>query len=358
MAARGYGFEEGTIIYFAVDYDSTDDEITNKILLHFQAVHSTLTALGSYRVGIYGTRNACSRVSNAGYAVTSFVSGMSTGFSGNLGFPLPENWAFDQISTITLGSGDGQIEIDNNIKSGRDNGVSKVIRTDEYIIEQALKDTTVGIFPFNEIVNYNIELDGESHVISDNLYYRLEYQASTELEFGKGNPGNTIAISRDGTPILTASVLNALASGESIANDLELDLDTRSLIYKFGANIGGSGFISTYISISSNLEVEYNYEITKPVALLSGTTIVPKIIFTLILKNPNNPTSPNLVPVETVEQYTSIEITTTEKAAIGISVVLVALAAIGASILSGGVGTSAAFSAAGLVITTMLISDN
>lgn len=108
---------------------------------------------------------------------------MSTGFSGNLGFPLPDNWAFDQISTITLGSGDRQIEIDNNIKSGRDNGVSKVIRTDEYIIE----------------------LDGESHVISVNLYYRLEYKASTELEFGKGNPGNTIAISNDGRLMMTSS---------------------------------------------------------------------------------------------------------------------------------------------------------
>jgi len=47
---------------------------------------------------------------------------MSTGFSGNLGFPLPEDWAFDQISTITVGAGDGAIEIDNNINSGRDSG--------------------------------------------------------------------------------------------------------------------------------------------------------------------------------------------------------------------------------------------
>lgn len=356
-AARGYGFEEGTIIYFAVDYDSTDDEITNKILRHFEAVYSTLTALGSYRVGIYGTRNACSRVSNAGYAVTSFVSGMSTGFSGNLGFPLPENWAFDQISTITLGSGEGQIEIDNNIKSGRDNGVSKVIRTDEYIIEQALKNTTVGIFPFNEIFNYNIERDGESHVISDKLYYRLEYQASTELEFGKGNPGNTIAISSDGTPILTASVLNALASGEFIANDLEFDLDTRGLIYKFGANIGGSGFISTYLSISSNLEVEYNYEITKPVTLLSGATIVPTIIFTLILKNPDNPTSPNLVPVETVEPYTFNEVTTPQLVAVGATAVFMLGAVLISGLISGGLLVPGTLTAGGIVIERLLATS-
>ena len=51
---------------------------------------------------------------------------MSTGYSGNLGFTLPENWAYDQISTITLGSGDGLIEIDNNIQSGLDSGASSV----------------------------------------------------------------------------------------------------------------------------------------------------------------------------------------------------------------------------------------
>ncbi|MFL2133326.1 glycoside hydrolase domain-containing protein [Desemzia sp. FAM 24101] len=357
-AAKGYGFSDGTIIYFAVDYDSTDDEITNSILPHFESVYSKITELGSYKVGIYGTRNACSRVSNAGYAVTSFVSGMSTGFSGNLGFPLPSNWAFDQISTITLGSGDGQIEMDNNIKSGRDNGASKVIRTDEYIIEQALKSTVKGIFPFSEIFNYSVELDGKTHVINDNLYYRLEYKASREIEFGEGNPMNTIAISSDGTPMMTTSLLNAIASGESIANDLELDLDTGSLIYSFGSNIGGTGFISTYISISSKLEVEYNYEITKPVTLLSGVIIAPKIIFTLVLKNTSNPNNPNLVPVETVEPYTVPQLTTTEKVAIGTTVVLIALAAIGASVVSGGAGAPAAFSAAGLVITTMLSSNN
>ncbi|MFY1676935.1 hypothetical protein [Streptomyces sp. WMMC905] len=47
---------------------------------------------------------------------------MSSGFSGNLGYPLPTNWAFDQISTVTVGSGSGAIEIDNNIASGRDTG--------------------------------------------------------------------------------------------------------------------------------------------------------------------------------------------------------------------------------------------
>ncbi|TKJ83752.1 hypothetical protein PaeCFBP13512_22310 [Paenibacillus sp. CFBP13512] len=137
VAANGFGFEKGTVIYFAVDYDAVDEEVTSHILPYFQALSNKMEALGSmYRIGVYGPRNICSRVSQAGYAVNSFVSDMSTGFSGNLGYNLPINWAFDQISTIFIGSGEGAIEIDNNIMSGRDLGVSKVSTP----IELALDD--------------------------------------------------------------------------------------------------------------------------------------------------------------------------------------------------------------------------
>ncbi|PGT75522.1 peptidoglycan-binding protein [Bacillus cereus] len=125
-AAKEYGFKDDTTIYFAVDFDAYGTDITDNILPHFRALSEKMLELGgSYKVGVYGARNVCIQVSEKGYAKTSFVSGMSTGFSGNLGYPLPKNWAFDQISTIKVGSGSGAIEIDNNIKSGRDNGVSE-----------------------------------------------------------------------------------------------------------------------------------------------------------------------------------------------------------------------------------------
>ena len=125
-AAKDYGFQDGTTIYFAVDFDAYGTDITDNILPHFNAINKKMVQLGgSYKVGVYGPRSVCIQVSEKGYAKTSFVSGMSTGFSGNLGYPLPKNWAFDQISTIKVGSGSGAIEIDNNIKSGRDNGVTK-----------------------------------------------------------------------------------------------------------------------------------------------------------------------------------------------------------------------------------------
>ncbi|MFD9287021.1 glycoside hydrolase domain-containing protein [Streptomyces sp. NPDC060030] len=120
--AQRHGFKPGTIIYFAVDYDAMDAEVSQYVIPHFRGVMRTIGENSSYGVGVYGPRNVCQRVADAGYAATSFVSDMSSGFSGNLGYPMPTNWAFDQIVTITVGSGAGAIEIDKNIASGRDTG--------------------------------------------------------------------------------------------------------------------------------------------------------------------------------------------------------------------------------------------
>ncbi|MFJ8540699.1 glycoside hydrolase domain-containing protein [Streptomyces sp. NPDC093586] len=120
--ARFHGFKPGTIIYFAVDYDAMDGEVTQYVIPHFRGVMRAIGENSGYGVGVYGPRNVCQRIADAGYAAASFVSDMSSGFSGNLGYPLPTNWAFDQISTITVGSGTGSIEVDNNIASGRDTG--------------------------------------------------------------------------------------------------------------------------------------------------------------------------------------------------------------------------------------------
>lgn len=124
-AALALGIPKNTVIYFAVDFDATDAQINSSVLPYFAKV-SEIMNKGFYKTGIYGTRNVCIKASNKGYAVSSFVSDMSTGFSGNLGFSLPDNWAFDQFATVTLGSGDGSIEIDKNGFSGRDYGVSRL----------------------------------------------------------------------------------------------------------------------------------------------------------------------------------------------------------------------------------------
>ncbi|CAM3900651.1 glycoside hydrolase domain-containing protein [Nocardiopsis gilva] len=121
--ARHHGFKAGARIYFAVDFDAVDHQVTSNIIPHFRGIQSVMSENGpEYDIGIYGPRNVCSRVAGEGLSTASFVSDMSTGFSGNLGYTLPIDWAFDQISTIKVGSGEGKIEIDNNIASGRDIG--------------------------------------------------------------------------------------------------------------------------------------------------------------------------------------------------------------------------------------------
>ncbi len=124
LALNVLGFQGG-IVYFSVDYDALDSDVTTNIIPYFQAIN-TFFSESIYKVGIYGPRNVCSRVAAAGYSVHSFVSDMSSGFSGNIGYKLPTDWAFDQISPLTIGSGLGEIAIDNDICKGTDLGVSSV----------------------------------------------------------------------------------------------------------------------------------------------------------------------------------------------------------------------------------------
>ncbi|MFD9440620.1 glycoside hydrolase domain-containing protein [Streptomyces sp. NPDC060006] len=123
--AAEHGIGAGTCIYFGVDYDATDEEIVSHIAPYFTGVKAGLAELGGrYTFGVYGSRNVCTRVSKGVGARWSFVSGMSWGFSGNLGFPLPENWSFNQILEYEFQSGWG---LDHNIwREGSDPGVSVV----------------------------------------------------------------------------------------------------------------------------------------------------------------------------------------------------------------------------------------
>ncbi|WP_380168363.1 glycoside hydrolase domain-containing protein [Jannaschia sp. R86511] len=120
-----YGFNGGAIVYFAVDYDATDPEITSNIVPYFRGVQAALSSRGRrYLAGVYGSRNVCARVSEETLVVSSFVSGMSWGFSGNLGFPLPFNWAFNQIKEFRYTGGGQTIDLDRVVhRVGIDPGI-------------------------------------------------------------------------------------------------------------------------------------------------------------------------------------------------------------------------------------------
>ncbi|GIE93009.1 glycoside hydrolase domain-containing protein [Paractinoplanes rishiriensis] len=121
-----HGLPPGTCVYFAVDYDALDADIDSDIKPYFRGVADGLAATGNrYGYGVYGSRNVCTRVSREVGARWSLVSGMSWGFSGNLGFPLPENWSFNQIREFDFQPGWG---LDHDVwRDGGDPGVSSLV---------------------------------------------------------------------------------------------------------------------------------------------------------------------------------------------------------------------------------------
>ena len=82
----------GEYIYFAVDYDFYEFEVKEMIIPYFQGINDYAANFMPYSIGIYGARNTCTLVRNAGLSSSNFVSDLSTGYSGNLGFSLPEDW--------------------------------------------------------------------------------------------------------------------------------------------------------------------------------------------------------------------------------------------------------------------------
>lgn len=116
---------EENFVYFAVDYDFMEAQVKSRVIPYFQGVKDYRDSHNiPYKIGIYGARNTCTLVREAGLSESSFVGDMSTGYSGNKGFPLPQDWAFDQIQEYPLNTADGSINIDKNVVSGRYTGVS------------------------------------------------------------------------------------------------------------------------------------------------------------------------------------------------------------------------------------------
>ncbi|AEW99225.1 glycoside hydrolase domain-containing protein [Streptantibioticus cattleyicolor] len=132
--ATGYGFNRGTTIYFACDYDATQEEIDGSpqgIVAYFNGVSAGLASQGKkYFHGVYGSRNVCTNVTRKTLARYSFVSGMSWGFSGNLGFPLPDNWTVNQIKEFKVTNGADSFDLDRDVwrdvRSGGDPGARSV----------------------------------------------------------------------------------------------------------------------------------------------------------------------------------------------------------------------------------------
>lgn len=126
-AARALGIPADSFIYFAVDCDMMDYQVTSNAIPYFRGIRKALRSADNlYRVGIYGSRNICTRVCQQNLAKSSFVADMSTGYSGNMGYPIPSNWAFDQFDEYVFTGASANFDLDKDAYSGRYSGFGKI----------------------------------------------------------------------------------------------------------------------------------------------------------------------------------------------------------------------------------------
>lgn len=175
---RQLGFAAGTTVFFSVDFDATDDAISAAVIPYFQGVKERLarTRVG-YKIGVYGTRNVCARLINGGLAEEAFIASMSWGWSGNLGYPLPPAWSYDQIQNYALAGTSGftpdgtSMEIDKNVQSSRASPVGKFDVLATPLVAGAFDRfywMVTHLTVLAEITGYNIGLTDQSHAV---LYY-------------------------------------------------------------------------------------------------------------------------------------------------------------------------------------------
>lgn len=244
---RNLKIPDGGTVYFAVDYDVMPAEIDSNIIPYFQGIQNRLDQIGENRfsVGVYGPRYVCTRLSEAGLTTSSFVSDMSSGFSCNIGYPLPKNWAFDQIKNEEISNDYWSLEIDHDIIcAARDTSidlstgsVSAMTETGaKYTAAKKLSQSIALLDEKLDIYGFNLAL---SHELL--LYSSSDLQIYLKVEDGVYKPAenNPLAVSltvENGTVSM-----DALADFEGIAAQLNgiirkagIDWDAFALAIQMG----------------------------------------------------------------------------------------------------------------------------
>lgn len=182
-AAMNYGIKsgKGIVIYFAVDFDAQDTTIESVIQPYFHTLQDVMknNLNNAFKIGVYGTRNVCERVINIGYAETAFVSDMSTGYSGNMGYKIPSEWTFDQFSEYTVDDDSGKWGMDKVAFSGYAQPIDASQLSNTPLVSycvQTIRDNRQNM--------YLEEISGVSNgrdfrVLSNEIYLTISYSGDT-----------------------------------------------------------------------------------------------------------------------------------------------------------------------------------
>jgi peptidoglycan hydrolase-like protein with peptidoglycan-binding domain len=239
LAAERIGIPKNSTIYFAVDFDCYEYQLNKFIIPYFRRIKLFFNSEKNpkdYKVGIYAPRYVCTKVSQLGLASTSFVADMSTGFSCNLGFPIPDNWAFDQFYETSFQSSPS-FPIDKDAYSGRDAGVTEFDavenKTDEEIDaenkaaqleiarNQYVYDVLDPLGYLDKVIDFGISYNKEfllDTYIAGNSVVTITAEVSTEMK-NIAETDYNIKISIDNTGKLTAGCQNQISE---ITSDIEL----------------------------------------------------------------------------------------------------------------------------------------
>ncbi|MCI9629617.1 glycoside hydrolase domain-containing protein [Thomasclavelia cocleata] len=258
VAAKRIGIPSGTTIYFAVDFDCYGFQMISFIVPYFRKlkmIFNSLTNTKNYKIGIYAPRYICTYISDLGLAEYSFVADMSSGFSCNLGYPIPKNWAFDQFFELNSSNGgkfnsSPDFDLDKVGYSGRDSGISnfddvKYLSPDQLADrnESVLNDVQRDQYAYNvfeplgyldRITNAGISYEGEEIKLETIHLSGLDIEVTSKITsdyvFKSDGKPITISLNNDGTlsSACEASIENITANVE-LGNFEGLDIINTTL---------------------------------------------------------------------------------------------------------------------------------
>ncbi len=274
-AAKTIGIPYNEFIYFAVDYDMMDYQITSNVIPYFEGIRKIMRDnKDPYKVGVYGSRNVCTRLAEKALSRSSFVADMSTKFSGNMGFPIPFNWAFDQFHEYMFQAGGEAFGLDKDAYSGRYSGFNTLVNHVDDIVPITTDD--------------DIYIDRTLHLLSIlNIFPGVDVQFPIQGQIKKGKitlsyRAEKTSFYNPNTSLKNASITIAEGQAPEIAiNDsvnLYKNLDAS---IKTGFDLDGNlNFVTQFEQEIQNGKINYGIGTTS-----SGDLILDYYIEELLWKN-------------------------------------------------------------------------
>lgn len=277
-AATELGLPTNTTIYFAIDMDMTDDEITADAVPYFNGITSIFNngeGANYYVAGVYGTRNVSTRLALESGSVSSYVCNMSTGYSSNLGFSQPLNWAFDQFAEDDSGAS-GVPAIDYVNVSHEDEGV---LALNASVQLSWIFDTEFAPLR-SAYLGGSLTWDGPEITLYDNKLLKLTAQLTTSVSSGDSDIQFNISAGQleNGFEASLSTFLGPQVSAKlkgSLADKLEdiaAGIDTGLLKISWPGSGTGVGLSITLINNKSEIN---GVETSSAIILKASIHLVP-----------------------------------------------------------------------------------